>query len=471
MKPLPVIAAQAAIQTERFRPARFRGQYSVYTGVWTPAFAGVTKKRRIFTRKHDPRIEILFTGSELLEGRPNTHQNYLCLRLKNEGFSVVRATTVPDDQAAIALSIRDWSLHSDALIVCGGLGPTFDDLTREAASAALARPLVYHPDIFKKIKARFSRFRLPIPKENKKQAYVLKGAEIIDNPRGSAPGQMLKIPRKTDIPQSLFLLPGPFVEMSPLFEGVVLPRLNSLYGRNLFAEQLILHLSGISESVADEKLSSVVRAFKDQAQFTILGLSAQVDFHVSVKGKTAKKANQTMRKVKTAILQKIGPFVFGEGDDTLETALGRALLRKKKTLAVAESCTAGGVSSRLTSVPGSSNYFRGGIISYSNDIKKEFLGVSPKTLSRFGAVSSQCAVEMAEGVRQKMNSSLGVSVTGIAGPGGGSAKKPVGLVYVGFSGFASKPFARELRLSGDREVVRKRAVSWALHWTLKELLK
>ncbi len=420
------------------------------------------------SRKRTPRIEILFTGSELLEGRPNTHQNYLCLRLKNAGFSVVRATTVPDDQAAIASSIRDWALYSDALIVCGGLGPTFDDLSREAASEALKRPLVYHPEIFKKIKARFSRFRLPIPKENKKQAYVLKGAEIIDNPRGSAPGQMLEISRKNNIPQALFLLPGPFAEMSPLFEGVVLPRLNLLYGRN-FAESLSLHLSGIMESSADEKLSPLVRAFKDKAQFTILGLAAQVDFHVSVKGKTAEEASQVMRKLKAAIFKKVGAFVFGEGEDTLERALGRELSRTKKTLAVAESCTAGGLSSRLTAVPGSSDYFLGGIISYSNDIKKGLLGVRSETLSKFGAVSSKCAIEMAEGVRQKMNSSVGISVTGIAGPGGGSAKKPVGLAYVGLAGFAPKPFAHELHLSGDRDTVRKRAIAWALHFALRAL--
>ncbi len=416
-----------------------------------------------------PRIEIIFTGTELLEGRPNTHQNYLCLRLKNAGFSVVRAATVPDDQKAISSAIRDWSLHSAALIVCGGLGPTFDDLSREAASEALNRPLIYHPEIFEKIKARFSRFRLPIPEENKKQAYVLQGARVIENPNGSAPGQMLKIPRKNDWPQALFLLPGPFAEMSPMFENIVLPRLRSLYGRGLFVEQRVFHLSGIFESVADEKLSSVMRAFKNQAQFTILGLSAQVDFHVSVRGKTAGEAKKLMLKIKAEILRKVGAFVFGEGDATLENALGQELLKRKKTLVVAESCTAGGLASRLTSVPGSSDYFLGGVISYSNEIKKEFLGVRPETLSRFGAVSPECAIEMAEGARHKMKASLGVSITGIAGPGRGSAKKPVGLVYVGLSGFGSKPFARELRLSGDREAVRKRAVSWAFHFALHEL--
>ncbi len=417
-----------------------------------------------------PRIEILFTGSELLEGRPNTHQNYLCLKLKNAGFSVVRATTLPDDQAALALEIKAWSLRSDALIICGGLGPTFDDLSREAASEALKRPLIYHPEIFKTIKARFSRYRHPIPPGNKKQAYLIEGAQIIDNPRGSAPGQILEISRKNDIPQSLFLLPGPFAEMSPLFEGAILPRLRSLYGQNLFSKHLLLHLSGISESAADEKLSSVVDAFKGKAHFTILGLPAQVEFYASVQGKTAQEAKTKMRKLKAAILKKVGPFVFGEGEETLESALGRALLKAKKTLAVAESCTAGGLAARITSVPGSSDYFKGGLISYSNDIKRDFLGVEPKTLSRFGAVSPECAIEMAEGVRQKMKSSVGISITGIAGPGGGSAKKPVGLVYVGLAGLTQKPFSRRLHLLGERETVRKRAVSWALHFCLKEVM-
>ena len=421
-------------------------------------------------QKRTPRIEILFTGSELLEGRPNTHQNYLCLKLKNAGFSVIKATTVPDDQAAIALEIKDWSLRSDALIICGGLGPTFDDLSREAVSEALKRPLIYHPEIFKAIKARFSRYRLPIPTENKKQAYLIEGAQMIDNPRGSAPGQALEIPRKGEIPQSLFLLPGPFAEMSPLFESAVLPRLRFLYGRNLFSEHLLLHLSGISESAADEKLSSVVGAFNGKAHFTILGLSAQVDFHASIQGKTAQEAQRKMRNLKAEVLKKVGPFVFGEGEETLESALGRALLKAKKTLAVAESCTAGGLASRITSVPGSSDYFKGGVIAYSNEVKKDMLGVQPKTLSRFGAVSPECAVEMAEGVRQKMKSSVGISITGIAGPSGGSAKKPVGLVYVGLAGLTPKPFSRRLHLLGDRETVRKRAASCALHFSLQELL-
>ncbi len=421
-------------------------------------------------QKRTPRIEILFTGSELLEGRPNTHQNYLCLKLKNAGFSVIKATTVPDDQAAIALEIKDWSLRSDALIICGGLGPTFDDLSREAVSEALKRPLIYHPEIFKAIKARFSLYRLPIPAENKKQAYLIEGAQMIDNPRGSAPGQALEVPRKGENPQSLFLLPGPFAEMSPLFESVVLPRLRFLYGRNLFSEHLLLHLSGISESAADEKLSSVVGAFNGKAHFTILGLSAQVDFHALIQGKTAQEAQRKMRNLKAEILKKVGPFVFGEGEETLESALGRALLKAKKTLAVAESCTAGGLASRITSVPGSSDYFKGGVIAYSNEVKKDMLGVQPKTLSRFGAVSPECAVEMAEGVRQKMKSSVGISITGIAGPSGGSAKKPVGLVYVGLAGLTPKPFSRRLHLLGDRETVRKRAASCALHFSLQELL-
>ena len=421
-------------------------------------------------QKRTPRIEILFTGSELLEGRPNTHQNYLCLKLKNAGFSVVRATTVPDNKAAIALEVKDWSLRSDALIICGGLGPTFDDLSREAASEALKRPLVYHPEIFKAIKARFSRYRSPIPAENKRQAYVIEGAQVIENPRGSAPGQALEIARKGEIPQSLFLLPGPFAEMSPLFEGAVLPRLRFLYGQNLFSEHLLLHLSGISESAADEKLSPVIDAFNGQARFTILGLLAQVDFYASVEGKSSQEAQRKMRKLKAAILKEVGPFVFGEGEETLESVLGRALLRAKKTLAVAESCTAGGLASRITSVPGSSDYFKGGVVSYSNDVKRDFLGVQSKTLSRFGAVSPECAVEMAEGVRRKMKASLGISITGIAGPGGGSAKKPVGLVYVGLSGFTKKPLTRQLHLLGDRETVRKRAASWALHFCLKEIV-
>lgn len=416
-----------------------------------------------------PRIEVLFTGSELLEGRPNTHQNYLALCLKNAGLFLARATTVPDDEKIIAGAITESFSRCDALIICGGLGPTFDDLTREAAARALKKRLVYYPEVFDQIKKRFLRLKLRIPKENKKQAFLLDGAEMLANPRGSAPGQILEIARKNKTPQFLALLPGPFIEMSPLFEECVLPRLKKIYGRGLYSKHFSVHLSGISESSADEKLSGVAKIAGQDAAFTILGLVGQVDYHVAVWGKTPSAAKEKLASIKKNVFSAVGPFVFGENEETLESVVGRELLRKKKTLAVAESCTAGGFSARLTSVSGSSNYFRGGIVAYSNSIKTRLLGVSSETLARFGAVSSEVACEMADGVREQMKSSFGVSITGIAGPGGGSAQKPIGLVFVGLSGFSKVAIAHELRLSGERETIRKRATALAFHFLLKEL--
>ncbi len=417
------------------------------------------------------RIEVLFTGSELLEGRPNTHQNYLALRLKNAGLSLARATTVPDDETVIASAIAEIFSRSDALVICGGLGPTFDDLTREAAARALHRRLLYIPKIFDQIQARFSRLGLYLANKNKKQAYLIEGAKIIENPRGSAPGQILEMTRKKKIPQTLVLLPGPFAEMAPLFEEIVLPRLKKLYGRGRFVEHLTVHLSGISESAADEKLAAATNMGGENANFTILGLNGQVDYHATVWGITPSDAKKRMKAVKSTIYSSVGSFVFGEGEETLEGAVGRELRHRRKTLAVAESCTAGGFCARLTSVPGSSDYFRGGIVVYADEAKRGLLRVSSKTIRDFGAVSSHCAMEMAEGVRKSLKSSFGVSITGIAGPGGGNAKKPVGLVYVGMAGFSKVPVAHELHLLGDRETIRKRAAAQALHFLLKELRK
>jgi nicotinamide-nucleotide amidase len=417
------------------------------------------------------RIEVLFTGSELLEGRPNTHQNYLALRLKNAGLSLRRATTVPDDEKVIASAVTEIFSRSDVLIICGGLGPTFDDLTRDAVARALDRRLIYSSKIFNQIRARFLSSRVYLAKENKKQAYFIEGAKIIKNPLGSAPGQILEIAREKKSPQTLILLPGPFAEMSPLFEEIVLPRLKNIYGRGRFVEHLAVHLSGISESAADEKLANVTSRGGSNASFMILGLAGQVDYHATVWGATRSDVKKRIQAIKTKIIRSVGPFIFGEGDETLEGAVGRELRRKRKTIAAAESCTAGGFCARITAVPGSSDYFRGGVVVYADEAKSGLLHVSPETIKNFGAVSAPCAWEMAEGVRKSLRSSFGVSITGIAGPSGGSAKKPLGLVFVGVAGFSKTPIAHELHLLGDRETIRKHATAQALHFLLEELRK
>lgn len=415
------------------------------------------------------RVELICVGSELLDGQVNTHQSWLSVRMREAGLSLARASSVPDVVADIRDEIRAALTRCDALLLCGGLGPTFDDITREAVASALGRELIYRPDLYAAIEAKFARYRLPVPEENKRQAMQVAGADILENRFGSAPGQLVALPRRGKAAQIIALMPGPFSELAPIFDGAILPRLQETYARGVHHAGLVLRLSGIPESVADERLSPVIKQAGPELSFTILSPAGQVDFHAHALARTSARAKALIARVRRQAQGLVGEFVFGEGPETLESALGKLLRAKKLTLAVAESCTGGLIGARLTSVPGSSDYFMGGVLSYADSVKSGMLGVSPRTLKKEGAVSAPCAREMAAGVRKTAGSSIGLSVTGIAGPGGGSAKKPVGLVFIAICGPGQKGGQWRLKLSGDRETIRKRAGASALHLLLRHL--
>jgi len=416
------------------------------------------------TRRPKPRVELLCVGSELLGGKVNTHQAYISLALAKLGLPLSRESSLPDDLAPLRRAVAEAFSRADALIVCGGLGPTFDDITREAAADALGRPLIFKPELFAQIKRRFKRFRTAMPAENRRQAFVIEGARALKNDFGSAPGQWLELSSAGGSrPKTLALLPGPFAELSPMFEREILPRLKSLYVRGIFSRALSVHLAGISESAADERLQVLTRKPQPGETFTILAGRGQVDFHAAVRAASAAAAEQKITRVRRLIRRAVGTHAFGEGESTLESAAGNLLRRRRLTLAAAESCTAGFFSGRVTAVPGSSDYFKGGVISYSNDLKIRLLGVSPKTLKRRGAVSAECAREMAEGARRAAGASIGISITGIAGPSGGTKAKPVGLVYIGLAGPDGRTEAWQGRFLGSRQTVRERAAAAALY--------
>jgi nicotinamide-nucleotide amidase len=270
----------------------------------------------------------------------------------------------------------------------------------------------------------------------------------------------------------LILLPGPFGELAPIFAREVLALLKRHYAQWRHAHHLCVHLSGIVESAADEKLQGLTANPKPGESFMILASGGQVDFHATATATSHAGAAALMKDLRHRIYTAVGSHIFGEGRETLESALGRSLIEKGLTLSVAESCTGGMLGQRLTSTAGSSRYFLGGTIAYSNSLKTHLLKVRPSTLERAGAVSAECALEMAKGARRLSASSIGLSITGIAGPSGGSPKKPVGLVYVGLSGPGPGPgIFRELRLSGSREMIRNRAVSSALDFLLRHIEK
>jgi nicotinamide-nucleotide amidase len=414
-----------------------------------------------------PRAYLVCVGSELLAGQLNTHQAWLSVRLRRAGFDVAGESSVPDSVATIRAALRRALDAADAVIVCGGLGPTFDDLTREAAAAALGRKIRFVPTLWDMILKRFARYHVAVPEENKRQAEVIGGAEVLANEAGSAPGQRLEFRWNDGRPRSMILMPGPFPEMSPIFERA-LPRLVKRHARGIGAASLSLRLVGVPESVADEKLDAVRARYPD-AQFTILASGGEVSFHSTLRAKTSAAARARMKGLRADALDAVGRWAYGEGDTTLEASLGRRLKSKGLTLAVAESCTGGLLGGRVTSVPGSSAWFMGGVVAYNDKVKIRNLRVSASLIKRHGAVSAECAQAMAKGVRKAMSADIGISITGIAGPGGGTKEKPVGLVYVSIAGPKGVIRSKRQDIHGPRDSVRARAASAALT-LLKEVL-
>lgn len=403
-----------------------------------------------------PKAALVCVGSELLAGQVNTHQAWLSVRLLREGFEMTGEASVPDDVTLIAAAMRLALAEADLVVVCGGLGPTFDDLTREAAAKALGRGIEFKPALWAAIRKRFAAYHMKVPDENKRQAMVLAGAEVLDNPNGSAPGQRLRAKGGG----TMILLPGPPSEMYPMFEAV-LPRLVRDHARGVHPASFSVRLSGVAESIADEKLDPV-RARWPKARFTILASGGEVSFHASSLERSAPAARAASARLRRDILAAVGEYAHGEGDATLETALGGRLKKLGLTLAAAESCTGGLLGARVTAVPGSSAYFLGGIVSYANSVKVRELGVPAGLLKKHGAVSAECAAALARGARRALRSDIGVSITGIAGPDGGTKEKPVGLVFIAVSGPGRAEAVKRLEIHGPRDAVRSRAVTAAL---------
>lgn len=404
------------------------------------------------------KVELLCVGTELLRGQINTHQGYIAQKLPAFGLTLARESSLPDDVDVIAAEMRLAVKRADAVIVCGGLGPTFDDLTREAAAKAFGRALEFKPALWKKIVERFNRYKVrAIPEENKRQAFVLAGARVLNNERGSAPGQLLSVAGA-----SVALLPGPYSEMSPMLERDVLPALRKAHARGVHSAKLVVRTSGLPESVVDERLAPVTAQAGPDLEFTILSSGAQVSYHATARAASAAAASARIAAIREKVYAAVGERVFGEGDATLESSVGERLRASKLTLAAAESCTGGLLGQRLTAAAGSSDFFLGGVIAYSNEVKRSMLGVPRRILDSHGAVSRECALAMAQGARARLKAGVGVAITGVAGPGGGTAQKPVGLVYVAAAGARARHEVRELRLIGGRDDIRARSASAAL---------
>lgn len=368
------------------------------------------------------KIEILAVGSELLSPFfQDTNSLYLTGRLNDIGLDVVRKTVVGDDREELSEAVREAADRADFIIVMGGLGPTGDDLTREACSDALGRKLVFKEDLLGPIEERFRRRGKVMPASNRTQANILEGAEPLRNDNGTAPGQWLVHGRTR-----IALLPGPPRELKPMFEASVWPRL--LDWAHGVTERRTFKITGLTESEVEDRIADLYPRRRD-LRLTILSSPGQIEIHLSSFQEDEAVGSGALESLGVEISRRLGDHVFSSNGEELEDVVGRLLRSVKRTVATAESCTGGLLANRITNVPGSSDYFLEGFITYANAAKTVRLDVGPDLIAAFGAVSAEVAGAMAAGARSKSGADYGLGVTGIAGPGGGTDEKPVGLVY------------------------------------------
>jgi competence/damage-inducible protein CinA-like protein len=409
------------------------------------------------------RAEILAVGSELLTPlRLETNASYLTGRLLEIGIEVGARVTVADDSALLESAFRSALVRADIVIATGGLGPTEDDLTREAAAAALGRRLARDGEILEALKARFARYRRPMAPVNEKQADVIEGAVVLPNPRGTAPGQRVEADGRT-----LVLLPGPPGEMQPMFDEQVWPVLREHAGGAVLKTR-ILRIASMGESEVEQVLAPLYKTFTNP-RTTILGGAGQVELQLTASGPSLSAAEEAIEALARGIRELLPGRIFAEDGRELPEVVAQLLRERALTVAVAESCTGGLLATRLTDVPGSSAFFERGFVTYSNRAKTEMLGVDPALIERVGAVSDEVAAAMASGARQKAATAIGVGITGIAGPDGGTPDKPVGLVYVALDGAAGTR-VRRATFPGERSRVRFQATQSALEMIRRGLL-
>jgi nicotinamide-nucleotide amidase len=408
--------------------------------------------------------EIIAIGSELLtSNRTDTNSLWLTDKLNRIGIDVKLKTIVGDDDARLEETIKDAVKRSRVVLTTGGLGPTEDDITRKVVARALGKRLSLDEKVLEEIRERFRSFGVAnMPERNSRQAMVISGAQVLSNPNGSAPGLFLEHEGC-----AVALMPGPPREMKPMFENHVQARLEKLAGDVRFATR-VLRVAGLGESAVDEKIAPIYTKYENP-QTTILFNSSEIEIHLRAHGRTEADAETLLDDLALKIEQELGNSAFSFRGETMEEVVGRRLAMTGFTLAVAESCTGGLIAQRLTSVPGSSRYFTEGVVTYSNEAKVRLLGVDKKMIREFGAVSQQVARDMARGVRHRAKTDFGLSVTGIAGPEGGTEEKPVGLVFIALADDAHTEHKR-LMIPGDRELVRWRASQAALDMLRRRLI-
>ena len=407
--------------------------------------------------------EVIAIGSELLApDRTDTNSLWLTEQLNRLGIEVKLKTIVGDDDARLEEAIKDAARRSKVVITTGGLGPTEDDITRKITARALGKRLLLDEIVLEEIKQRFQSFGVTMPERNSRQAMVIEDAEVLPNPNGTAPGMFLE-----HNGTAIVLLPGPPRELKPMFTHHVVSKLERRAG-NIRVVRRMLRVAGMGESAVDEKIAPVYTKYENP-QTTILFNQSEIEIHLTARGRTEDEANQLLDRVVLEIEEQLGNAIFSFRGEKMEEVVGLKLAVGNYTVSVAESCTGGLLAERLTEVPGSSKYFTEGVVTYSNESKTRLLGVEPILLLEHGAVSAPVAEAMAEGMRNRAVTDFALSITGIAGPDGGTEEKPVGTVFIAISSEAGTEH-RKLKLPGDRNLIRWRASQAALDLLRRRLI-
>jgi nicotinamide-nucleotide amidase len=411
--------------------------------------------------------EIIAVGSELLTPfRMDTNSLYLTEQLNLLGVDVVFKSIVGDDRRRLVAAAQHALFRSDILVFSGGLGPTEDDLTREAVAEALGLSVRRDPEILAQLESRFASRGWKMAPNNVKQADVLDGATVLANPNGTAPGQWLsgQFDGREHI---IVLLPGPPFELKAMFEAEVRERLRAKVPP-AFLVTRTLKVAMLGESAVDARVSPIYKRYTD-VETTILAGAGEIELHFKSRAATPEEAQRRVVEVAGVVEDELDDAVYSRDGQSLEQIVGYWLQMRTATLAVAESCTGGLLAERVSSVSGSSRYFLGGAVVYSNSLKTEFAGVPAEMIERHGAVSREVAAALAEGIRYRCESTLGVGITGVAGPNGGTPEKPVGLVFHAVASDAGTEVIQR-NFPGDRKRIRRFASTMALDMVRRKLM-
>lgn len=409
------------------------------------------------------RAEIIAIGSELLTPhRTDTNSLWLTERLNCVGIEVQLKTVVGDDEAILEESLRDALRRSAVIISTGGLGPTEDDITRKVFARVTGRHLKLDYEVLAGIRRRFASRGYQMTPNNERQALILDGGKVLANPNGSAPG--IKLDHEGKL---IVLLPGPPRENQPMFDDYVMPDLERM-SRGMRIARRVLKVTGVGESALDDMIAPIYQDYTNPTT-TILFTDSEIEIHLTGSADTAARAEEIVGELTDKLEEKLGYYLYSTTGESLEEVVGHRLRLKQFTIATAESCTGGLVAERITRVAGSSDYFVGSVVSYTNEVKSHLLEVPEDMIELHGAVSGEVAEAMARGVKARTGATIGVSVTGTAGPGGGTDAVPVGTVYVGLADDVVTS-NRRLVLPGDRHLIRWRASTAALEMVRRRYL-